>query len=113
MVLLAPAAPHITETLWHETGHAGSIHQQPWPNWDETLAQEEIIEIPVQVNGRVREVIPVAADSDELDATEAAFSNTKVQQHLAGREVLKVIYVPGKVLNIVTQEIEATGMDRQ
>ena len=63
LVLLAPAAPHIAEELWQLTGHTGSVHQQTWPAWDAELARDEMVQIPIQVNGKLREVIEVASDS--------------------------------------------------
>jgi leucyl-tRNA synthetase len=101
LLLLAPAAPHIVEELWQLTGHPGSVHQQAWPTWDEALARDEMIQVPVQVNGRLREVIEVASDASPAEVQQAALTQPRVRQHLEGRSVKKVVYVPGKVLNIV------------
>ncbi len=103
LVLLAPAAPHIVEELWQLTGHAGSVHQQTWPAWDADLARDERVQIPVQINGRLREVIEVAYDASPEDIQREALSAEQVKQHLSGKSVKRVIYVPGKVLNVVTQ----------
>ena len=102
LVLLAPAVPHIAEELWHRTGHAGSVHQQTWPTWNGELARDEIIQIPVQVDGRVREVIEVALDAGQDEIKELALSQERIRLHLHGRVVAQVILVPGKVVNIVT-----------
>jgi leucyl-tRNA synthetase len=101
MVLLAPAAPHIADELWSLTGHTGSVHQQPWPAWDAALARDEMVQIPIQVDGRLREVIEMALDASQEDVLQAALALPKVQQHLAERKVAKVFYVAGKMLNIV------------
>jgi leucyl-tRNA synthetase len=103
MVLMALAAPHIAEELWRLTGHTGSVHTQPWPGWDEALAQEQTVQVAVQVDGRVREVIEVERDSGEAEVREKALAQPKVQQHLAGRAVRHVYYVPGRILNIVLE----------
>jgi leucyl-tRNA synthetase len=102
LVLLAPAVPHIAEELWHRTRHPGSIHQQTWPTWNEELARDEIIQIPVQVDGRVREVIEVALDAGQDEVKALALAQERIRLHLQGRVVAQVILVPGKVVSIVT-----------
>jgi len=102
LLLLAPAAPHICEELWHLTGHSGSVHQQDWPNWDPELVQETTIQLPVQVNGRLRDVIELPVDVDEQVVTQTALMQEKIQPHITGREIMRLVYVPGKVLNIIT-----------
>jgi leucyl-tRNA synthetase len=103
MVLLAPSAPHIVEELWQLTGHSGSVHQQAWPAWDASLAHADVLQLPVQVNGKLRHVMEVAKDASQQEIQFAALAQPKVQQHLGGRGAVKIIYVPGKVLNIVTK----------
>jgi leucyl-tRNA synthetase len=107
LVLMAPAAPHITEELWQLSGHTGSIHQQPWPTWDENMARDESIEVAVQVDGKVRVVITIQADTDQVEVEQQALASPKIRPFLAGREVTKVIYVPGRVLNIVTRPLKS------
>jgi leucyl-tRNA synthetase len=102
LLLLAPLVPHITEELWQRTGHAGSVHKQTWPAWNEELARDQLIQIPVQVDGRVREVIEVAIDAGQDEVKELALSLERIRLHLQGRVVTQVILVPGKVVNIVT-----------
>jgi len=102
LLLLAPLVPHITEELWQRSGHAGSVHKQTWPDWNEELARDELIQIPVQVDGRVREVIEVALDAGQDEVKELALSLERIRLHLQGRVVAQVILVPGKVVNIVT-----------
>lgn len=103
LLLLAPAAPHITEELWTRTGRPYSIHQQAWPEWDEALAAEETFTLVVQVDGRVRAKIEASVDITEEEAKTLAMSAENVQRHLDGRGVEKVIYVPGRLVSIVTR----------
>ncbi len=102
VVLLAPAAPHIADELWSLSGHAGSVHQHPWPAWDAELAQEEIVQLPVQVDGRLRAVIDLPGDASQDEARQAALAEERVQVHIGGRKIVKVFYVAGKILNILT-----------
>jgi leucyl-tRNA synthetase len=102
LLLLAPIAPHITEELWEKLGNPYSIHMQSWPKWDEELAKEEIITLVVQVDGKVRDRFQVPADITEEEAREMALSSPKVRRHLEGKEVKQVVFIPGKLVNIVT-----------
>ncbi len=102
MVLIAPAAPYIAEELWSLTGHAGSVHRQPWPNWDADLAQIQTAQIAVQVDGKVRAMLEIGRDASQEDVEQAAYAMEKICAHLANRVVDKVYYVPGRILNIVT-----------
>jgi leucyl-tRNA synthetase len=104
MLLLAPAAPHLAEELWQQTGHPGSVHQQTWPTWIEELARDEMVQVPVEVNGRLRATVDAANDAAQDEIQETALSLPRIQQHLAGKRIKKLIYVPGKVLNIVTAD---------
>jgi leucyl-tRNA synthetase len=106
MILLAPIAPHITEELWHLTGGQGSVHQQSWPVWDAELAKEEMLQVAVQVDGRLRAVIEIPANLPEDEARDLALAQDKVQPYLAGKQVAKVIVVPGKIVSIVTRKLE-------
>ncbi len=103
LLLLAPSAPHITEELWQRKVYTYSVHQQDWPEWDESLAREEEITLVVQVNGKLRERVAVPLSITESEAREMAAGQSKVQAHLDGREVVKVIYVPGKLVNFVVK----------
>ena len=98
--LLAPFAPHITEELWQQLGHKGSIHVSDWPLWDDKLLVRDLMTIVVQVNGKVRANIEVSAGASEVDVTEAAQANEKVAGYLKA-PAKKVIYVPGKLINFV------------
>jgi leucyl-tRNA synthetase len=101
LLMLAPVAPYISEELWQLTGHTGSIHLQNWPSWDPDLAKEEVTQVAVQVNGKLREVVEAGQDAAQAEVEEQVFSLPKIQQYLKGKHVVKVIYVPGKILNIV------------
>jgi leucyl-tRNA synthetase len=105
LVILAPAVPHITEELWQLTGHTGSVHQQTWPEYDPVMAVVDMAQVPVTVDGKVREVLTITAGAGEEQAREQAFAQARVQQFLVGREVKNVVYVPGKILNIVTRKL--------
>ena len=99
--MLAPVAPHISEEIWARLGKPYSIHQQPWPEYDEEAAAEEEIELVLQVNGKVRDKIVVPVDITEEKAKELALANEAIQKHLDGKEPRKVIYVPGRLVNVV------------
>jgi len=103
LLLLAPTAPHLTEELWAMAGHPYSIHNQAWPKWDAALAKEDEITLVVQVNGKLRDRITVPASISEAAAKEAAQSSDKVQAFLTGKSVAQVIYVPGKLVNLVVR----------
>jgi leucyl-tRNA synthetase len=103
LLLMAPAFPHISEELWARTGRPYSIHRQAWPAWDEALAAEETITIVVQVNGKVRDRFDAPADVGEEEAKARALATEGVQKYLAGKPPLKVIYVPGRLVNIVVK----------
>ncbi|UCC65514.1 MAG: class I tRNA ligase family protein, partial [Anaerolineae bacterium] len=103
VLLLAPFAPHIAEELWARLGGSYSVHQQAWPIWDEALAAEETITLVVQVNGRVRDRLQVPADIGEEEAKERALASAGAQRHMAGKRIVKVIYAPGRLVNIVVK----------
>jgi len=101
LLVLAPIAPHFSEELWEHTGHAYSIHQQPFPKWDDALAMEDTVTLVVQVNGKVRDRIEVPADIGQEAAQELALASPKVRPYTEGKTVNKAIYVPGKLVNVV------------
>jgi len=101
LLLLAPCCPHIAEELWARTGRPYSIHQQTWPEFNAGLAAEEVITLIVQINGKVRARIDVGADIGEEEAKATALADENVQRHIGGKEVRKVIYVPGRLVNVV------------
>ncbi|MEE8174107.1 MAG: leucine--tRNA ligase [Dehalococcoidia bacterium] len=103
LLLLAPTAPHLAEELWTRTGHAYSIHNQPWPGWDEALAADEEITLVIQVNGKLRGRVSVPASITEGEARELALGQERVQAHIRGKEITRVIYVPGRLVNVVAR----------
>jgi leucyl-tRNA synthetase len=103
LLMLAPACPHVAEELWERTGHPYSIHLQAWPTWDEAVAAEEMITLVVQVNGKVRDRVEVPVDVDEETARALALGTEGAQRHMAGKQILKVILVPGRLVNIVVR----------
>ncbi len=102
-LMLAPACPHLAEELWHRAGHESSVHRQRWPEADPDLVRRETMELPVQVNGRVRERLEISSDADEAAVREAALGSERVRAHLAGREIVRTIYIPGRMLNLVAR----------
>jgi leucyl-tRNA synthetase len=103
VLMLAPSAPHLAEELWQLTGHGYSIHNQKWPVWDEELAKEEQITFIVQVNGKLRDRIEVPASVTEDEAKEFALTSRHIAPYLLGKQPDRVIYVPGKLINIVVR----------
>ncbi len=103
LLLLAPPVPHIADELWERTGHEGSIHSQSWPEWDKELARDEEVTLIVQVNGRLRDRIVVPAIIGEDEARRLAAGSTKVKAHTDGKQLVKAIYVPGKLVNLVVK----------
>jgi leucyl-tRNA synthetase len=104
LVLLAPTAPYLTEELWMRTGHPFSVHQQVWPTWEDVKIRNETVEIAVQVNGRRRSVIRVNPDALENVAYQLASESPEIQPYLENQIVTRLVYVPGKILNIVTRK---------
>ena len=101
LVLLAPSTVFMAEELWERTGHDQSIHLQSWPAWDEALAADETFTLVVQVNGRVRDRIEAPVTTDEAAAQTMALASPRVQAHTSGRQVRKVIYRQGRLINLV------------
>ena len=101
ILLMAPSTPHLAEELWQKTGREYSIHNQAWPKWDEELIKEEEITLIVQVNGKIRDRVQVPASISEDAAQEMAAKQPKTRTYLEGREVVKTVYVPGRLVNFV------------
>lgn len=101
LLLLAPFAPHITEELWQELGHTNSIHIADWPQYDEKATVADEVEIVVQVNGKVREKITISAQAAPEDVKKQATELDRIQEITADKNIVKVIYVPKKLVNIV------------
>ncbi len=103
LLLLAPFAPHMTEELWAELGEENSIHLQKWPEYKEEALKKDEVTIVVQVNGRVRDKIQVAVDIEEEKLKEKVFATEQVKKYTDGKEVVKTIVVPGKLVNVVVK----------
>ena len=103
VLLLAPFAPYLAHELWEMLGEKGSLLKASWPKYDAALAKEEEIEIPVQVNGKLRGLIVVPADANEEFVIERALGDDKVKSFIAGKQIVKKIFIPGKLLNIVVR----------
>jgi leucyl-tRNA synthetase len=101
--LLSPIAPHVTHVLWRELGYGDDILTAPWPEVNESALVRDSIELVVQVNGKVRAKVEVAADADKSAVEAEALGNENVQKFTSGKEVAKVIVVPGKLVNIVVK----------
>jgi leucyl-tRNA synthetase len=103
VLLLAPFAPFIAAELWEALGEEGSVLRAPWPTSDPELAREDELQVPVQINGKLVEVVRVAADANSKAIEAAALAGEKVQARTAGKTVVKVIVVPGKLVNLVVK----------
>ena len=103
LLLMAPITPHIAEELWATLGKPYSIHRQTWPTWDEAQLVEQTVELPVQINGKVRGRITAAADADEETLKQLALEEPNVQRYLEGQEVRKIIVPQGKIVSIVVK----------
>jgi leucyl-tRNA synthetase len=99
--LLSPFAPHMAEELWEHLGHAGSVTAAGWPEYDEDVARAEEIVVPVQVNGKLRARLTVPVDTDDARLRELALTDAQVRQHIAGRDVKKVVVARGRLVSIV------------
>lgn len=103
LILLNPVAPHITEEMWQQAGFEGRLYQTTWPVYDESKTIEDEIEIPVQVNGKVRATIKVAKKASAEEIEKVAFENTDVLKFTDGHEIVKKIYVPGRIYTVVVK----------
>lgn len=102
LLLLAPFAPHLTEELWFQLGNEYSIHNQKWPKYDEKMIKEKMITLIIQINGKLRDKIEVEADISEEKAKNLTLMREKVKRWIGGKEIKKVIFIPRKLINIVT-----------
>ncbi len=99
--IIAPFTPHLAEELWRELGNKKSISSEEWPKYDKTLIKEDKINLIIQINGRVRDMIEVELGVSEKEAKEIALSSNKIQNWIKNQKVKKVIFVPGKLINVV------------
>ncbi len=103
LILLNPIAPHITEELWEMKGFDGMISATPWPKYDESKMVESVIEIPVQINGKLRAKVNVSKDADNAAVMELVKEDDIIKSYINGKTIVKEIYVPGKICNIVVK----------
>jgi len=103
LLLLAPTAPHLAEELWQRAGHEYSIHNQSWSEWNEELARDEEITLVVQVNGKLRDRITVPVSITEAEAEQTAMESPRVKAYLDIGATIKVVHVPGKLVNFVVR----------
>ena len=100
--LLAPFAPHLAEELWHRLGENGSVHDQPWPDYDANALLAAEVELAIQVDGRTRDRIVVPPNALEATVMKLVRNRPRVEVALAGRQINRVVYVPQRLLNLVT-----------
>jgi leucyl-tRNA synthetase len=103
VLMLFPMAPHIAEELWEKLGHSDGVYSQKWPRYRDDLARDEQVEIPVQVNGRVRARITVDVGLREEQLKERAASDSRIAPLIAGKQIARVVVVPSKLVNIVVR----------
>jgi leucyl-tRNA synthetase len=101
VLVLAPYAPHLAEELWEKLGHKQSLAYEPWPGYDPSLLKEDTVTIVLQVNGKLRDRASVPANAAQAELEKLALANERVKESLAGKQVKKVVVVPGKLVNIV------------
>lgn len=103
VMLVAPFAPHLGEELWQRLGHTDSVFIQSWPTYDEEILKVEAVTVAIQVNGKIRDTIEVHVNASEAEVTQIAQASANVQKHTEGKAIVKVIYVPQKIVNIVVK----------
>ena len=103
IIMLAPFVPHVTEEMWEHLGYEGSVHDQSWPEYDEKALVKDTVEIVVQVNGKIKEKLDIAGGLSKEEMEKTVMENEKVKGLIEGKNVVKVIAVPGKLINIVVK----------
>ncbi len=101
--MIAPLGPHVAEELWEQLGFTQSIFKSSWPEYDHTAVTGESVDIAVQVNGKLRDTVTVGVDADQAEVESAAFASPKVTGHTEGKQIIKKVYVPGRLLSIVVK----------
>ncbi|HEY9569687.1 MAG TPA: class I tRNA ligase family protein, partial [Metalysinibacillus sp.] len=101
VLLLSPIAPHIAEEIWQQLGHSETLTYAAWPTFDEAKLEDNEIEMVVQINGKVRAKLKVAKDITKDELEKVALADEKVQEQMAGKALIKLIAIPGKLVNIV------------
>ncbi|MBR2876698.1 MAG: class I tRNA ligase family protein, partial [Clostridia bacterium] len=103
LTLVNPFAPHVSEELWEVMSFGGMLAVSPWVSYDEAKTVDSTIEVPVQICGKLRATVTISKDADAATAISAAKADEKVQEMLEGKQIIKEIYVPGKIINIVAK----------
>jgi len=103
-LMLAPIVPHIAHAMWQGLGHDGAVLDHPWPEADQSALARDVVELVVQVNGKLRGRIEVATDATKGEIEQAALAEENVQRHIEGKAVKKIVVVPGRLVNIVAAE---------
>ena len=103
IILLNPVAPHITEELWTILGFEGYLHDTRWPKYDEEKTKDKFIEMPIQVNGKVRGTVEVSVEATKEEIKEMALSDENINKFIENKNIVKEIFVPGKIYNIVVK----------
>jgi leucyl-tRNA synthetase len=104
LILLNPVAPHVTEEIWQEAGYAGRLYEAKWPEYDESKLSENYIEIPIQINGKVRAKANVPADASEEDVALIVRENEAVTSYIEGKAIEKEVYVAGRIYSFVLKQ---------
>ena len=103
LILLNPVCPHITEEIWQRMGYEGYVHEAGWPEYDESKTILDVIELPIQVNGKLRATVEISRDASEDEVFEKAIADDVVAKYLEGKNVVKKIYVKGRIFNIIVK----------
>lgn len=101
LILLNPVAPHITEEIWERVGLGGMLHEATWPKWDENKLIEDVVEIAIQVNGKVRGREKISIDESKESVRAKVLENARIKKFIGDKKIVKEIYIPGKIYNIV------------
>jgi leucyl-tRNA synthetase len=103
LLMLAPIAPHLADEVWHRRGHTESIHRESWPEYDEAMTVDEVVTIVVQVNGKVRDRLEAPRGEELESLQEQALASPRVAPHIEGKQVVKVVGIPDRLINIVVR----------
>lgn len=103
LILLNPVCPHITEEIWQRMGYEGYVHEASWPEYDESKTILDVIELPIQINGKLRATVEISRDASEDEVFEKAIADDVVAKYLEGKNVVKKIYVKGRIFNIIVK----------
>ncbi len=104
ILMLAPMAPHMTHELWERSGRGRMLAVESWPAWDPDLVRQDTVTMIIQVNGKVRDRIQVAADIDAVEAEKVALESAKIKAHLDGKKIEKVVVRPPNLVNVVVEQ---------